>query len=341
MKKIYLIIFLAYGILFADTLKVPQDYSTIQSAIDSAKTDDVILIGNKRFSENLIISKRIILVGSYRDSSYIFDYWLNYSKPTISIRADDVVIKNLKVGTRDSKEYTFRIDSSRGTIIQSVTMYADPTMYPGTHILLINSSYDVDIKDVYIEGGKGKDAYQTHSSPGFGAGPGGDAITVINSKRVTIDSSYLSGGFGGNGYGSWPYAPPGLALKALTNSTILINNSNLRYDYYVEPGSSVVLNNCLVSVQDKANTIYKYQLQNYPNPFNPSTTFKYSLPKTERVTLSIYDLLGKEVIKLIDEEKPAGEYETIWNASPYPSGVYFLRMQAGQFNETRKLILMK
>jgi hypothetical protein len=109
---------------------------------------------NKRFSENLIISKRIILVGSYRDSSYIFDYWLNYSKPTISIRADDVVIKNLKVGTRDSKEYTFRIDSSRGTIIQSVTMYADPTMYPGTHILLINSSYDVDIKDVYIEGEK-------------------------------------------------------------------------------------------------------------------------------------------------------------------------------------------
>jgi photosystem II stability/assembly factor-like uncharacterized protein len=81
--------------------------------------------------------------------------------------------------------------------------------------------------------------------------------------------------------------------------------------------------------------------QNYPNPFNPSTTIKYSLPQTGRVTLSIYDLLGREVVKLIDEEKPAGEYETKWSASSYPTGVYFLKMQAGQFSEMRKLLLMK
>jgi photosystem II stability/assembly factor-like uncharacterized protein len=81
--------------------------------------------------------------------------------------------------------------------------------------------------------------------------------------------------------------------------------------------------------------------QNYPNPFNPSTTIKYSLTQAERVTLSIYDLLGREVVKVTDEEKPAGEYETTWNASAYPSGVYFLRMQAGQFSETKKIVLMK
>jgi photosystem II stability/assembly factor-like uncharacterized protein len=81
--------------------------------------------------------------------------------------------------------------------------------------------------------------------------------------------------------------------------------------------------------------------QNYPNPFNPSTTIKYSLAEAGRVTLSIYDLLGREVIKLIDEEKPAGEYEIKWNASGYPSGVYFLRMHAGQFSDMRKLLLMK
>jgi photosystem II stability/assembly factor-like uncharacterized protein len=81
--------------------------------------------------------------------------------------------------------------------------------------------------------------------------------------------------------------------------------------------------------------------QNYPNPFNPSTTIKYSLPQTGRITLRIYDLLGREVIKLIDEEKPAGEYETIWNASSFPSGVYLIKMQAGSFSETRKVVLMK
>jgi photosystem II stability/assembly factor-like uncharacterized protein len=81
--------------------------------------------------------------------------------------------------------------------------------------------------------------------------------------------------------------------------------------------------------------------QNYPNPFNPSTTIKYSLPQTGRVTLSIYDLIGREVIKLINEEKPAGEYETQWNASSHPSGVYFMRMQAGEFGETRKIVLVK
>jgi hypothetical protein len=65
------------------------------------------------------------------------------------------------------------------------------------------------------------------------------------------------------------------------------------------------------------------------------------LPKSGRVVLSIYDLLGREVIKLVDEEKPAGEYETNWNASSHPSGVYFLRMQAGEFSETRKVVLVK
>jgi hypothetical protein len=100
----------------------------------------------------------------------------------------------------------------------------------------------------------------------------------------------------------------------------------------------------IVNIDPKYEGLIKksYSLsQNYPNPFNPSTTIKYSLAQTGRVTLSIYDLLGREVVKLIDEEKPAGEYETKWNASSHPSGVYFLRMQAGEFGETRKLLLMK
>jgi photosystem II stability/assembly factor-like uncharacterized protein len=93
--------------------------------------------------------------------------------------------------------------------------------------------------------------------------------------------------------------------------------------------------------EDDINPKEYFLSQNYPNPFNPSTTIKYSLAQTGRVTLSIYDLLGREVVKILDEEKPAGEYETKWNASSFPSGVYFLRMQSGQFSDMRKLLLMK
>jgi photosystem II stability/assembly factor-like uncharacterized protein len=96
-----------------------------------------------------------------------------------------------------------------------------------------------------------------------------------------------------------------------------------------------------VSSAEESNYRSFSLFQNYPNPFNPSTTIKYSVSETGVVTLSIYDLLGSEVIKLLEEEKPAGEYELKWNASGYPSGVYFIRMQAGQFSDMRKLLLMK
>jgi len=81
--------------------------------------------------------------------------------------------------------------------------------------------------------------------------------------------------------------------------------------------------------------------QNYPNPFNPSTTIKYEIPKLSFVTIKIYDVLGNEVAALVNEEKPVGTYELNWNAANLPSGVYFYRLQAGNFVETKKMILLK
>ena len=81
--------------------------------------------------------------------------------------------------------------------------------------------------------------------------------------------------------------------------------------------------------------------QNYPNPFNPSTTISYTLAKATHATLTISDLLGRRIATLVDELKPAGFHVMLWNASGLPSGVYFLRMSADRFVETRKLILAK
>ena len=81
--------------------------------------------------------------------------------------------------------------------------------------------------------------------------------------------------------------------------------------------------------------------QNYPNPFNPITRIKYSLPINEFITLKIYDTLGKEIITLVSEEKQAGSYEVNFDGSYLPSGIYFYKIQAGEFIQTKKMILMK
>ena len=81
--------------------------------------------------------------------------------------------------------------------------------------------------------------------------------------------------------------------------------------------------------------------QNYPNPFNPSTTIEFALPNAGFVTIKIYDVLGSEVAALVNEEKPVGNYQVEFDASNLSSGIYFYRIQAGSFVETKKMILLR
>ena len=81
--------------------------------------------------------------------------------------------------------------------------------------------------------------------------------------------------------------------------------------------------------------------QNYPNPFNPSTKIRYQLPKESNVTIKIYDILGSEVVTLLNENKEAGTYEVELNAQSLSSGTYIYRIVAGDFVETRKMSLLK
>jgi hypothetical protein len=81
--------------------------------------------------------------------------------------------------------------------------------------------------------------------------------------------------------------------------------------------------------------------QNYPNPFNPITTIRYDVPTTGKVSLAIFNLLGQEVTRLVDERQLAGSYTVFWNAANWPSGVYLCQMEAGGFVQTRKMLLVK
>jgi hypothetical protein len=81
--------------------------------------------------------------------------------------------------------------------------------------------------------------------------------------------------------------------------------------------------------------------QNYPNPFNPTTNIKFAIPKNELVTMKVYDILGREVITLVNEKLNSGTYTVDWNASEYPSGIYFYKLTTGSYSETKKMILLK
>jgi hypothetical protein len=97
-----------------------------------------------------------------------------------------------------------------------------------------------------------------------------------------------------------------------------------------------------VESQDNNNLPADYYLsQNYPNPFNPSTVIEYSIPSPLHVTLKVYDIVGREVTTLIDEDKSSGNYQANFDASTLSGGLYFYKLQAGEINITKKAILLK
>jgi hypothetical protein len=106
--------------------------------------------------------------------------------------------------------------------------------------------------------------------------------------------------------------------------------------YYVDTTST--------SVADKPDNNHppKYTLdQNFPNPFNPSTNISFSLLSKSFVSLKIFDALGREISTIVSEDLSAGNYSRQWEASGYPSGIYFYRIQVGSFSETKKLVLLR
>jgi len=124
-----------------------------------------------------------------------------------------------------------------------------------------------------------------------------------------------------------------------------INRFVKRDEYiYVSTNSSfTILRQDDVGIKDN-NYLNPKELSNcanYPNPFNDRTIIKYELPQAAVVTIDIYDILGRRVESLLSQCQPAGSHSLIWNAEDLSSGMYFYRIQAGDYNETRKMLLLK
>jgi flagellar hook assembly protein FlgD len=93
-------------------------------------------------------------------------------------------------------------------------------------------------------------------------------------------------------------------------------------------------------------------MQNYPNPFNPTTTIQYTIPinvaathesplQRQHISLKVYNILGKEVATLVNENQKPGRYSVTWNATNQPNGIYFYRITADNFTETKRMVLLK
>ena len=131
------------------------------------------------------------------------------------------------------------------------------------------------------------------------------------------------------------------SCSSILGETFVGSGSNEQY--YLSCGSQFVKVNTITGVHRTENSSLpdRYSLsQNYPNSFNPSTTIRYDLPRAANVTLRIFNALGQVVAVLVNREMEAGYHQVHWSAT-LPSGVYFYRLQAGEYVETRKMMFLK
>ena len=152
---------------------------------------------------------------------------------------------------------------------------------------------------------------------------------------------------GGTAPFTGPFRPEtpltGFNSQSPTGDWVLSINDNATGD----PGTLrrwclVVTFNCPVGGVQTVEIPNYYSLsQNYPNPFNPSTSIKFTMPKGDNVKLVVFDILGREVKTLVNEFKSSGSYEVNFDASTLSSGVYFYRLEAGEFTDTKRMLLVK
>jgi hypothetical protein len=110
----------------------------------------------------------------------------------------------------------------------------------------------------------------------------------------------------------------------------------------IRGSKKILITQLPTGIKDIQAKVYEFKLyQNYPNPFNPSTNIGFRISESGLISLKIYDVLGREVTTLVNEEKPAGTFEVTWNAVNVPSGVYFYQLKEGSYTATKKLLLLK
>jgi uncharacterized protein (TIGR02145 family) len=193
-----------------------------------------------------------------------------------------------------------------------------------------------------VAGGKMKDTIAgywndpntgANNSSGFSALPAGEFDAYYNPNVFRLLNEYAV---------FWTSTQVS-NLKARERYLVYNSSASSIYDWFKVMNYSIrCIKDDLTGIEDESTTPEEFKLmQNFPNPFNPTTKISYSIPHKSFVTLKVYDPLGRIVSELVGEEKETGRYELDFNAVDLSSGVYFYKIEAGDFVQVKKMILLR
>ena len=224
-------------------------------------------------------------------------------------------------------------NSNTGITGNKLIAYYFWVTYPGTEYSVLRKTTIEEPDFPQISIGWGDNIHQLHQTYGGG--------TLIARKNlyfmtwVSVITTYNS---------QLAYLPTTEDRATITDYYIfLLGNDSLRYSKW-NAGSTFYPFTWTdwTSVENYIEPVQSFELfQNYPNPFNPTTKIRYNVPERSFVTIKIYDVLGKKIAALVNEEKQNGNYEIEFNGNGLASGIYYYKITAGNFSQTKKMILLK
>ena len=356
-------IWLSAGTTWGTIIRVPQDYATIQSAIEAASAGDTVLVSPGAYRENIDFNGKDIVVASLflttGNQQFINNTVIDADSGSVVAFANretqNAVLCGLTItGGTGTSINDVRFKYGAGILIRS----ANPTIrsnlitrnatWPSCHgmgagIAIMDSAHPLIASNTIIE----NDVFGPCAHLGyFGGGIWVDPTSnpIVGGRLENANDIYSN------------HAAYGEQLTC-DNANII----NAQFNYWgvcppgyfdIWPKSTVDFSNCLSTPATKVDELdinlpAQLQLfQNYPNPFNPETTIEYALPKPGIAKLVIYDMLGQEVKVLVNEFQQAGAKFVVWDGKnnqdqPVPSGVYIYQLVTDGFTQSSKSVLLK
>lgn len=287
-------------------------YRTTDAGLNWTSVKNNLPVQVFRFVSSIAATNSIVFIGGYSSVYYSTDEGVNWIADTTGLPFSNVEISSLAIIDTN----IFAGTASHG--IYKSTIYGAPWKQVNTE--LDSSARGHIINCMAVTG------QNLIAGLSGGAYPGGGIYVSTNLGE------------------SWTNVNPG--LTDLNINALATDGA----DVYVGAGGQLghgiwsrPLSQIITSVNGIKNNVPSefLLLQNYPNPFNPVTTISYIIPKTSWVTLKVYDILGREVSTMVDKNERTGKYSVTFKGDNLSSGVYFYQLKAGNFTETKKLLLLK